>query len=623
MWTDIDYMDRRRVFTLDPDRYPLHKMRELVTHLHDHDQHYIVMVDPAVAYQNYAPLNKGLEEDIFLKRSNGSVWLGVVWPGVTVFPDWFSKNIESYWNGMFNSFFNKKTGVDIDALWIDMNEPSNFPCNFPCDDPYAAAVGFPPPAPPVRSPPRKLPGWPCDFQPAGTDCKRSDAEVAHQARSAAAEMENPRAVDVLTRSSEVEPRANGDQKGLPGRDLLYPKYAIHNKAAYMDSWNSDKGGISNHTVNTNLKHQNGLTMYDTHNMYGSMMSIASHEAMLSRRPGLRPMIITRSTFSGAGAKVGHWLGDNFSTWDMYRNSIREMLAFTAIYGFNMVGSDVCGFAGDTTEELCSRWAALGAFSTFFRNHNAEGQISQEFYRWSSVAESARKAIAIRYRLLDYIYTAMYHASTDGSPSVQPMLYVYPNDKAARALELQYFYGPGLLVAPVTQQGATSVDVYLPDDLFFDWYTHKPIRGGATTHTIKDVNATTIPLFIKAGVIIPTRIKATYTTTELRKQDFELIVPVDGAKGQAKGELYLDDGVSIDQKGKYSLINFEYNNGQLSIDGVFNYKGPARITKITFLGLGCKPKQGKTSHNIAGTTSQSRSVDVNLSLGKATTYKLGN
>lgn len=49
MWTDIDYMYLRRVFTLDPKRFPLHKMRALVDYLHDHQQKYIVMVDPAVS----------------------------------------------------------------------------------------------------------------------------------------------------------------------------------------------------------------------------------------------------------------------------------------------------------------------------------------------------------------------------------------------------------------------------------------------------------------------------------------------------------------------------------------------------------------------------------------------
>ncbi|GAO15602.1 uncharacterized protein UV8b_04775 [Ustilaginoidea virens] len=625
MWTDIDYMDRRRVFSLDPERYPLHKMRQLVSHLHEHDQHYILMVDPAVAYQDYAPLHVGIQDDIFLKRNNGSVWIGVVWPGVTVFPDWFSKNIAKYWTGMFASFFDKKTGVDIDALWIDMNEPSSFPCNFPCDDPYATAKGYPPPAPPVRENPRELPGWPCDFQPPSTGCKRSRGALPHLARSPVAE--SPRDIDVLARSAgnndgrQPEARAtrNGNRKGLPGRDLLYPKYAIHNKAAYQDSWNADKGGLSNHTVNTDIMHENGLAMYDTHNMYGSMMSIASREAMLARRPGLRPMIITRSTFSGAGSKVGHWLGDNLSSWDMYRNSIREMLAFTSIYGFSMVGSDVCGFGGNTTEELCARWASLGAFSTFYRNHNGDTSIPQEFYLWDSVAESARRAIAVRYRLLDYIYTAMYRASTDGTPAVQPVFYHYPRDKATWALELQYFFGPGLLVAPVTQQGSTSVDVYLPNDLFFDWYTHQPVRGGAKVHTLRDVNTTTIPLFIRAGVILPARLNATYTTAELRKQDFELIVPVDGPRGEAKGQLYLDDGVSIDQKGRHSLINFAYKNGCLSIDGVFNYKGPARISKITFLGLQRKPSKGKGGRSLGGDEPASSTYDVNLPLDKAATF----
>ena len=87
MWTDIDYMDHRLVFTLS-DHFPLEKMRELIDHLHADQQHYIVMVDPAVAYANYSAFNQGAQLGIFLKTSNGSTYEGVVWPGPTAFPDW-------------------------------------------------------------------------------------------------------------------------------------------------------------------------------------------------------------------------------------------------------------------------------------------------------------------------------------------------------------------------------------------------------------------------------------------------------------------------------------------------------------------------------------------------------
>lgn len=185
MWTDIDYMDLRKVFTLDPIRFPLEKVRELVTYLHDHDQHYIVMVDPAVAYQDYSAFNNGVDAGAFLKVGNGSVYkggvtvtnleqqlrltinLGVVWPGITAFPDWFDPKTQDYWNHEFASFFDNMTGIDIDGLWIDMNEASNF-CPFPCSDPEAFAIfnSDPPTPPAIRTyNPLSIPGWPADLQP--------------------------------------------------------------------------------------------------------------------------------------------------------------------------------------------------------------------------------------------------------------------------------------------------------------------------------------------------------------------------------------------------------------------------------------------------------------------------
>ncbi|KAF9882435.1 alpha-glucosidase [Colletotrichum karsti] len=580
MWTDIDYMDRRRVFSLDPERFPLEKVRQLVDKLHENDQHYIVMVDPAVAYQESPSVSRGIEDNIWLLRNNGSVWIGVVWPGVTVFPDWFAANITTYWNREFEIFFSAESGVDIDALWIDMNEPSNFPCYFPCDDPYGSAVGFPPDPPPVRENPRPLPGWPCDFQPPGTACdaqsKRS--ELVHQ--------ESPRTLPLDQKFDNLvlaERQTSGDQKGLPGRDLLSPKYAIHNKAAWDTESNAAGGGISNKTVNTDVIHQNGLAMYDTHNLYGSMMSSASRVAMEARRPGLRPLIITRSTFAGAGATVGHWLGDNLSNWSQYRISISQLLQFASVYQVPMVGSDACGFGDNTNEQLCARWAALAAFSTFYRNHNSLDSISQEFYLWPSVAESAKRAIGIRYRLLDYIYTAMYQQTVDGTPVISPLFYKYTQDEKTFGLDLQYFYGDAVLVAPVTEENSTSVDVYFPDDVFYDWYTHETIQGKGETVTLTDKNYTTIPLFIRGGSVLPLRANSAMTTTKLRQENFELLVAVN-RDGTAKGQLYLDDGVSLEQAG-VTHITFDYKDGKVAVDGEFGYDAGIRVSKITLLNGG--------------------------------------
>lgn len=261
----------------------------------------------------------------------------------------------------------------------------------------------------------------------------------------------------------------------------------------------------------------------------------------------------------------------------------------------MVGSDVCGFAGNTTEELCARWATLGAFQPFFRNHNDLEGRPQEFYRWDIVAEAARNAIETRYKLLDYIYTAFYRQTKTGEPLLNPMFYLYPSDPKTPAIDLQYFYGDSILISPVTEEGSTSVTIYLPDDIFYDYYTGSAVRGTGEEIVLDGISLTEIPLHIRGGSIIPERNEGAMTTTELRNKDFNLIIAPD-ADGKAKGSLYLDDGDSIEQEAT-TEVQFEYSDGELSVDGKFDFDAGVEVSSITLLNYRGNSK--KTSVTTSG------------------------
>ena len=87
-----------------------------------------------------------------------------------------------------------------------------------------------------------------------------------------------------------------------------------------------------------------------------------------RKPRISPISLQdgfRSTYPSSGKYAGHWLGDNTARWEDLRTAIIGAQEFN-MFGIPYVGSDVCGFAGVTNEELCLRWQQLGAFHSFYR-----------------------------------------------------------------------------------------------------------------------------------------------------------------------------------------------------------------------------------------------------------------
>jgi alpha-glucosidase len=537
LWSDIDSMNFRKDFTLDPERFPMNKMRLLIDTLHRRGQRFVTMLDPGIARtqasENYGPYQRGHDIGVFLKAADGSDHRGVQWPGPVVWPDWFNPKTQDWWTNEITTWFNPETGMDVDGLWNDMNEASNFCPNPSCNPEKQAIEGNNPPKPgnpPRPNTGRPIPGFPPEFQP-GSSLK------ARQLQS-------------------------GQMKGLPDRNLFTPKYKISNH----------RGELSDFTIFTNISNFDGTVQYDTHNFYGSMMARATRNALAVRNPKKRPFVLSRSTFAGTGNHAAHWFGDNYSSWDDYRFSISQMLAFAAMHQMPMVGNDICGFNGNAQEKMCARWALLGAFQPFYRNHADISAPNQEFYLWSLTTEAAKKAISIRYRLLDYIYTALHQQSTTGKPLVNPMFFLYPQDSRTFGIQSQWFYGDAILVSPVVDDDSTSVTYYLPDDQFYDFWTFAPIRSTGRTVTQHEVGFTDIPLHIRGGTIIPLRSNGTaMTTNELRRENFVIIV-APGVDGTARGALYLDDGESVQPGDNVSNIELTWNGSSFSAKGSFGFRG---------------------------------------------------
>jgi alpha-glucosidase len=317
-------------------------------------------------------------------------------------------------------------------------------------------------------------------------------------------------------------------------------------------------------------------------MYGLAMAQATYRGMIKRSPGKRPFVLSRSTFLTSSVWTFHWFGDNYSAWDDYRLSMSQMLGFSAVHNMPMVGTDVCGFNGKAQEIMCARWAMLASFMPFMRNHADISAPVQEFYEWELVAEAARKALDARYRLLDYLYTTLHLSSTEGSPSVYPLFFLYPSDESTYGIDYQFFLGKSILVSPVFEDDSQSVTFHLPDDVFYDFWTLEQVRGNGESVTRDDVAWTDIPVHIRGGSVLPLRSQSANTTTALRENNFDLIV-ASGLDGKAHGVLYLDDGESID--GDESLIKFDWDGTTLQASGSFGYKSGLEVERVVVLGDG--------------------------------------
>ena len=310
----------------------------------------------------------------------------------------------------------------------------------------------------------------------------------------------------------------------------------------------------------------------------------------------RVMILARAAYLGAQRNgTVFWSSDIMSTWDMLKRSIPTGLNFTAtgfpywdtdIAGFFspqipadyhaakkplIDGSDVRGTIGNYEDypELFVRWFEWGAFQPVMRAHGERDH--NEVWSYGKQAEPIlAKYLKLRYQLLPYTYSVAYRSYQTGAPYMRALFMDFPTDPKVADIPDEYMYGPAFLVAPVTEQGATHRTVYLPAGS--DWYnywTNERLHGGQTIEA--DAPIDTLPLFVKAGSIVPL---GSEVESAQRPQTIASVKVYPGADGDFT--VFQDDGTTYAyEKGSGSVTKLTWNEAthQLKHEGAPAWNGP--------------------------------------------------
>ncbi|HET6588157.1 MAG TPA: TIM-barrel domain-containing protein [Oleiagrimonas sp.] len=234
------------------------------------------------------------------------------------------------------------------------------------------------------------------------------------------------------------------------------------------------------------------------------MQRATRDGQRAHSP-LRVWSINRNFWLGSQRYAyGLWSGDidtGFKSMAMQRTRMLSAIEVGEVWW----GMDGGGFNGHPSDENYARWVQFGAFTPIFRVHGTFNEKRQPWVYGPVAEKAATQAIRLRYQLMPYIYSYAHHATVAGVGLVRPLTFGWPYDRHVRNDVDAWMFGQWLLVSPVVKEGQTSKRIYLPAGTWTNWFTGKVYQGGqAVTVAVDNKTWADIPLFVRAGAIIPTQ-----------------------------------------------------------------------------------------------------------------------
>ncbi|MGQ9629314.1 MAG: TIM-barrel domain-containing protein [bacterium] len=290
-----------------------------------------------------------------------------------------------------------------------------------------------------------------------------------------------------------------------------------------------------------------------HNIYSTLWTKGLYEG---QRGDFKERVFSLPRTAYAGIQrngTALWSGDIDASWDVLRDQV-AIGQGVCLSGQQYWTTDIGGFFTDErfSPELYVRWFQWGTFCPIFRTHGTR----PDNEAWA-FGEQAEKIIAefinLRYRLMPYIYSCARKVTEGGTPIMRAMCVDFPDDPVAVEQDTQFMFGPAILVAPILEKGARSRRVYLPDEIWYDFWTGERISGKRWIDVPAPLSR--IPLFVRAGSIIPMGPEMQYVGEKPLDK-----VEIHAYAGKAGFfELYEDDGLTYDYE------NGEYVKTLLTVD----------------------------------------------------------
>ncbi|WP_265110797.1 alpha-xylosidase [Halosolutus halophilus] len=243
---------------------------------------------------------------------------------------------------------------------------------------------------------------------------------------------------------------------------------------------------------------NGLSGKAMHNLYPYLYNEAVYETVGEVNGDDQALVWGRAGWTGSQRFPVHWGGDPQTSFNGMAAALRGGLS-ASLSGIGYWSHDIGGFRGEPDDEVYVRWAQFGLLSSHSRCH---GTTPREPWAFGERAvEIFREFARLRYRLLPYIYSEAEVTSRTGYPIVRPLLFEFEDDPRTHEIADQYLLGESLLVAPVFDE-TDSRSVYLPEGEWIEWWSGERYAGEQTLDV--DVPLDRIPLYVRAGCVLPTR-----------------------------------------------------------------------------------------------------------------------